>query len=704
MALPAVSRNTDDGPLTTLSREREAYASEIAGRVLSLVPEYLRQFEASIDYEVLSERVIAMARDVLGPIADYPLAEYFLAVQTKVLAVIDADSLPASRKLSGEIYRRLFKEIRSILTRPPEQVLKPRTAIPYSTGDFFNSSRFEVWKAGQGGYNFGNIGVFRSGDPGVAATPYASYQRRVFRYQNPHFLTNLAVGVGAFAQLPDENFAERYSVGIIPSARLLMGLQQKPGGGFTFREAAGANVILPVGVRMNADAVMAPLEVGASVRKEFSRSTSVVLGARALFYPFPENVQDISLNINHDATNFFAKLESPVVDLTTGLSFYNNKETLGQVRLSRTFQNVTVSLQGQASLTGDSWASAAHTVLLGLNYEAVKDGAGVIARTHLNLRPAEASNSFLAAGPQYDFASIDKVQSFGKPGDEVTCKRELPYHKDGKEYYLYTCPVDSAKQVKLTCAQTPGTDPKKQLDVTCSYQNGSYKAQYGLTWLDSKGEERHFRISKGLNVVAGKGVVSTMLESKSLADLENRLAQLSEAEQAQVINLWLSLLYKSYNTDGLRFLLGTKSVNQISLEEMFTAGQAYMRDPDSVDTSTVCRGIARFGAHLGHVAGFHAHVVALRTDGDSHVVAFLRKPGGHYKVLNYGDDVFETTAVDLPNAILQFSKARNYPPQIRTVIFDHEGKYERTFITNEGRLLIEATTPQNKFEQFLEFW
>lgn len=58
-----------------------------------------------------------------------------------------------------------------------------------------------------------NSGIYRSEDPGTVLTGYSAIRHRSLDFNSRHFVSRGALSAGAFATIPDGNFADRAMLG-----------------------------------------------------------------------------------------------------------------------------------------------------------------------------------------------------------------------------------------------------------------------------------------------------------------------------------------------------------------------------------------------------------------------------------------------------------------------------------------------------------
>lgn len=611
-----------------------------------------------------------------------------------------------------------------------EEALHATQPIPSTTGSFANATQMGFWKKiGDDGQL--NGGLYRSGDLGTTVTPYASYLKNFFKLDQHHgpfsLHSKIDGGFGGYVLIPDRNVSEDYAPGFIPSIRGFLGAEQRILG-FKLRGGIEQAAAIPFGKRQSPFPI-APLTAGASIGRQV-RSAHFSLGMVQHWYLMASDVQDPSPTWNRDHVSTFFNITLPGIAGQVGMDYFRNESRL-KIQLSKLFPMLggtgSFSLAADVATKGQ-WSSADHGTFLLFGFSGADSGGkqGVFLKTAIDIRqkPEEAyepgyykQNDIQKWSPDTTMrqASLDTSQL------RFSCEQKTR-HDEGVNYTYYSCDIGTYyKDANLGIDM--GIDPGSKVDC---YENKTGDAlTCQVTQYDKKSKDHYdpkgygvqfelkrefndpyslYRIQGHLNIQAAKDTpLALMQESPNLGSFIQALKKMPDDKHMEALNMLTRMAYATYDETGLDFAFGNDRINSIGRDEIYQTVRDQIFNPGKTDKTTVCRGIAKMIASVANDLGYESHAVTLNTGGNLHVITALRKYGENFRFINYGQGTEYSYTRKLEEALLVFAHNNGYPPQLQFVVFDHNGRYERTLITNEGRLLQESTTPPSVLDGFLRF-
>lgn len=671
-------------------------AKNLAIYIHQAIPPHLEEHEGQINYDDFSEQVIQFMQRNAPEYKTYDMQVFLNALKGELKKRLEDLPFPHNR-VAEPIFKRLMTELREKLL--PKEEKHDRNSV--SPG-FSNTSRFNSLHAGvrQGVGEKGTVaaGVFRTGDTGTAFSQYAVYHYQWLNLNRPLLKVGVASSIGAFSLLPETDLENRYILGVIPSLNLFLGSEQSLGLGIRLREAVEWRPTLPVGIHLVAD-LHAPLLLGAAFEKRFAK-IRVYGGGGLEFLPVMTDVQDMkSFGIAHEKSQWFTGVESPLVDTRVAVDLFRN-ETVGRLQLSKSTQFAggltTFALVGQSPLSG-TWNAERPSVFLMINYAQRNTRSQVLAQVAVDLMAGkESTYATDTPGISFDAAQVSSAHETSVVGSKVTCDLSN-YYKKGSN--AITCIIPKVNKG----AAVPCEMNTKTKEVQCNgTSTNAFEMKYKVD-LAYQGIQLVGKSVVGETFVAKDPVLASIVNNTTRAGFITAMRSLSKDQQLGGLQQLPTILYRTYNSVGMATLTGDDTVNLIGPDEIYKSLRNYLTAPKSVDPTTVCRGIAKFVAGVAGELGYDSHVIGIRTSTLWHSFALVRETGKEYLALNYGDNVGYTGHKDMAGALLQFAKNNGYPPQLKFMIFNQNGQYERTIMTNEGRMVLETTTAPGQAQDFLEF-
>lgn len=681
-----------------ITDEYQWLAKNIAIYTHQHIPAHLEDHDGQIDYQDLANEVIQFLRRTAPAFEGYDKNVFLKCLATELNNRVVDLPFPHNR-ISAPIFKRLVIELRDKLLPRDDKFQRRRIQSGFSNTSTINSLAIGI-RQGVGDNGHIAAGVFRSGDTGTALSQYTAFHYQWLRVNHPSIKAGITSSIGAFSLFPDDNLENRYVIGIAPSLSLFLGSEQRLGYGFRLREAAEWLPSMPVGIHLTTD-LHAPLTVGASVEKNFIR-TRAYSGAAIQTLFVTQDVQDPkSRGIVTERIHWFMGIESPLVDAKLSLDFFHN-ETVGKLQLSKDVPFAggltTFALVSQAPLNGE-WNAESRSTFLMVSYAQRHPRTEIRASVGIDLESENEptySETNPAAG-SFDAEKVSSSNATSAVGSKASCDLSN-YYKSGSS--ATSCTISNINNGKAIPCTIDGKAKNVQCSVTTNKSfDLTYKVHMGYNTsgklVADSVTEQHF--------IAKDPVLNSLTQNTTRVAFVQSLRALSKDQQLSGLQQLPKILYRTYNSIGLATILGNDTVNLIDSEELYQSIRKYLLDPKSVDPTTVCRGIAKFVAGVAGDLGFESHVVGLRTNTSNHAITLVREPGKDYLVINYGDEVGNTRHTDMVGALLQFAKNNGYPPQLKFRIYDKNGQYERSLITNEGRLVMENTTSPDQAQDFLEF-
>lgn len=718
MAIPEITTEAASAAYETPPSPLEVRMGQLADTILQLLADQAPDRQGRINFSAIAMVSVQRFATELPHFLQRSTEELARAVEIRIRKKIAKLQPEAIRQLQDKLVNQLFDEINYIIKhKDPRGAHATVTPPTFNNGSRMIGNYLELnTRSGTGKHEF-RAGIFKSGDYGIDATPFAAYRQTLADYRDLPLHFGVSGGIGTFAQLGDFDT----TLGVIPSLRVHSGLRFDFGLG-ELRLGGSASAMLSMGIHRSTD-FYAPLEVGTSLRHYFSRATVFTMGFSSMWIPTPSDIQDVSLTLFQNSSHFFTQLDNEFLDFGVGVEWYNN-EIIGQAQLSRTFEisqiggRLLLGIAGRVALEGTGpenqrWSSTMPSAGITIGYERPEGRTGVRAYTTINTTSnQEGWHARHNTQSKYKAEEVaGALSSDAAVGQEYECKLDDKFAK-----LSYWCSLGKKQVVKMQCVRgeeysssnpvyrcynekTPDLVEAKMLfvrneDVTQKNKDGS------ITLIE---QHRFFKVSSVPALTNKEPVLKALVESKGLSDYIAKLAKLSDDQIVASLSVLAQLGYDSYNDQGLQFVLGNDTINRISLDDMFNTIQLNYKHPEKIDRTTVCRGIAKLITHIAHGAGFEAHNIAIQTKSDGHVVSMIRKPGRDYQFINYGNVLTTVDDMDMTLAVTRFANVNGYPPQTRILVYDHTGAPERNIVTNEGQLLEEATVPSNDFQKFLRF-
>lgn len=614
-----------------------------------------------------------------------------------------------------------------------EEALHATQPIPSTTGSFANATQLGFWKK-MGDDGQLNGGLFRSGDLGTTVTPYASYLKNFFKLDQHHGLFSLHSkidgGFGGYVLIPDRNVSEDYAPGFIPSIRGFLGAEQRILG-FKLREGIEQAAAIPLGKRQGT-LPNAPLTAGASIGRQV-RSAHFSLGMVQHWYLTASDVQDQSLAWNRDHVSTFFNITLPGMAGQVGMDYFRNESRL-KIQLSKLFPMLggtgSFSLAADVATKGQ-WSSVDHGTFLLFGFSGADRGGnqGVFLKTAVDIRQKPGETYEPAFYKQNDTQKWDPYTTMRQTRLNTSQLRfsceKVSGHDEGNSYSYYECDIGSNYKDKNLGADM-GIEPGSKVycnenkagdTLSCqvgqydknrkNYDNPNGYKEYSVQF-ELKREVNDpyslYLIQGHLNIQADENTpLALMQQSPSLGSFIQALKTMPDDKKMEALNMLARMAYATFDNTGLDFAFGNDRINSIGRDEIYQTVRDQIFDPGKTDKTTVCRGIAKMIASVANDLGYESHAIALNAGKILHVVTALRKYGEEFSFINYGNGTENTYSRKLEEALLVFAHNNGYPPQLQFVVFDHNGRYERTLITNEGRLLQESTTPPSVLDGFLRF-
>lgn len=459
------------------------------------------------------------------------------------------------------------------------------------------------------------------------------------------------------------------------------------------------------------------------------RSAHFSLGLSQHWYLMASDIQDPSPSWNRDHVSASFRITLPEMSGQIGTSHFKN-ETRLNILLTKLFPMLggtgSVSLATDIATTGE-WTSVDHgtSLLLGFSGASPEGRQGLFVNTALDIRqspddPRETyvgyrndaqkwNPEFVAAQAKYDtskmlfFCEEKTASAEGQTWNYHRCLLNNDKHIDGNYFYL-----GITKEDVITCF-----DGKERDTLYCEIEqtkktkgDTKYKGYNVGFELEGKLDEPYslYHMRGRISIAPERDSLLLLLQEKpDLHTFTQALQEMDGLKQLEALNMLAKLAYATYDDTGLDFAFGNDRINAIGRDEIYKTMRGQLFDPNQNNKTTVCRGIAKMIASVAHDLGYEAHTVSINVDSRIHVITALRKYGENFSLINYGDGTEFSYTRKLEEALLRFAHSNGYPPQLQFVVFDHNGNYERTLITNEGRLLLEFTTPPSELDRFLQF-
>lgn len=691
----SVAKSSVDLPSPSSPDHVADVASYIQRRFSSFIQEHDGVLNQD-NYDEFARDVIKFARA-----RNEGSADFFATVKKRIEQDLTAEPPSDSKRTYDSLLKHLFESIDRNLNTATERLRLDPTlgnGDPIPNGSFINGAQVNIWQR-INGRGLINGGVYRSGDPGTALTPYSSLRYNLLKLDSPFAKANVTVGVGAYAILPDQHFSDRSILGTISSMAAFAGFEQPLFGGLHLRAGVEAKPSVYFG-RNQPENFDIPWRAGFSFGTRVSSHSSFAVGARTDFQVFPRNVQDIySIGPNYDNTAVFTSWISPIIDARVELDLPRNERVLaGRLQKSVPVFGglMTFSLTGRASLGGE-WSAYPPGMFFGVGYSTANDSNthGVSVKVDIDPHPSRFNQNgnstvaYYATEMQHFNDIISRLQSGG-----IACSGPDPHNAQ-----RYTCLLDGSND---TCSE----NNNKTLTCTHAMPDVANAISYQVKPLAAPGDPNHtyYGVNGTPSILSGDPVIQAISNSQNLSSFVTALNSLNYEQRLEAINTLAYFLYqKSFDGRGEASGSGGGRVNTVSHETVYAMAHNAIVDPNNVEKTTVCRGIAAFIADVAHRVGFESHAVTVQQSNMGHVVVMLRAPNADgYSFINRGDTIISTGGTTAIEALQTFSKMNNYPPQVRFVLYDHGGRYERTLLTNEGRMLYESVTPPDQLQPFLE--
>lgn len=686
-------------------------ARGVADYIFRSIQLYFDEHEGLMEagaYEQLAEQAVLLKTQGNSNFDPKYLSEFFEVVEGEAWKRQRSISDPAAQSTYGTILKKLFGEIETLISKgnlvwAPDQDPIPEAPVP--NGSIISSSQVEYWQRVNSRGQF-KTGLYRSGDDGVAATPYAAFQYQALKLRSKYLESDVIGGMGIFGILPSDEFKERYIAGVDPSLLAFAGSEQILAGGLSLREGAEIKAVLPVGIHRMVD-LIAPIDAGVSLGKSFGNS-SLVAGGMAGFYAGRNDVQDgldVPLPLFNSAGPF-ASWTTPIVNGRVSWNFYRNGSEFAAslfkgVEIPHVSGLFTFSLTGSGGIEGE-WMAQPFACFASIEYRLARPKWGVSATSSVDMTSSRYDR---IAGTTYDLgikdARIDEISSLfanenDPTGTVVSCHRNAP--RDVGISYSCTTPMSKHE---LYCREDAGglscTDPHSDpmLNYHISRFSDDDPFTIDLFTIDGRPEIPSDGFSHN-------PAIGALMINENFNAFASALNSLSYWEKLSALNALAKLLYRTYDYDGLNSASGRGNVNSASYQEMYAEARNVLFNPDDVKTTSVCRGFAKFIAHLAGMWGLEAHAVGIDKKNNGHVIVMLREPGGSYIFVDKGNDMVATRARTALEALTSYAAETGLPPQLGFTIYDDDGKFERYLQTNEGRMLEKSTTPESKLVPFLE--
>jgi len=561
-------------------------------------------------------------------------------------------------------------------------------------------------------------GVYRSGDPGVAATPYVRLEDSVYEYSFEKSVQASIVGaLGSATILPEENFNDNLIFYLRGSLQGFLGLE-KSLGDFSLRSGAQITPALFT-ARNSHDGIDIPIHIGGSAAYKITPGMYIALGAITEFVTVPNEIQDPStFRPTPNYVDLFGLINSSIGAVEGGVRLYRDVE---EIRVSYSSPTLGIGdhfwmrgmLSGQMSVDGVPAPIAPPSIFLTLDFGIPIDGDVV--------KRVEASTSLdmtagISASGEEDAPNGYSYQT----GNDfiVGNVRDAFFNQQGKRFYV----CSDVKDVRfrqangddnMICRELGADEveafkcPKDsdQCRFEEHYGRGIYR-QYNLRRTEMLGYNNIRDIYRYESVgkpkfVMGDNILSALYNSEDLSTFVRSMRGASYEDQISALHFLAYLAYETYDETGTVSIKGMGKVNSASNNEKYKAARNSLFNPDKSEHLTVCRGIAPLITEIAGEWGLEAYSVVVHTGNMGHVVSMVREKDGRLDFINWGDEAVYSRSKTITEAIQDFVRIMDFPPQTLFDLYGPDGTFVKRIKTNEGRMLEEATTPPDKINLFL---
>jgi hypothetical protein len=499
----------------------------------------------------------------------------------------------------------------------------------------------------------------------------------------------------AKSEAEHSKLAPSYSMFAMTSLQAYFGAKQDINSWFGLRQAVEGSAWFLLGKNISPN-YEAPLKIGSSLLFKTENSTSVAVGAKAVFPINNQDVQDIQKTYpNFEHVESFVSITSRYIDFDVSMQHYLNSQSITaeigkeyEISQGDSAHYLTPTVSTQQQLGGDAIYFVGG-VFLGLKYAFGNSEHNVRAEANVTAGFSPSDNGI--DGHYIDSGSADLTAALW--GASGTLARLGRFHElKGKEiehtdgvFHLGEMDVesDSCKVVGVETWLCDSTDGPAYMQARVERKDGVYKV------MDTRSKYSNDVVGDFLREDTYKGYIS-------------RLKKYSKHEQIKALQLLAHVGYETYDEVGKYLSNGSGQVNNISNEDIYTTARAHQLGNSSRPT-TVCRGFAAFVTETAEKLGFEAHSAVISTGKLGHVISLIREPGKlSFEVINYGSEGRSYGTASIARVLDAYCEEMGYGPQVNYKIYDAKGKYVRTIDTNYGSQVKARMTVPSRLDPFLK--